>query len=112
MTCTTTCVRPSPSQAHCSVCHVTWSGITGFDRHRIDDQCRTPAEIGYVDDGRGVFRAPMTDERRQQLAALRTNADSRRGATPGTAETGPEVPRPTPADSEAAETISVGWEDA
>lgn len=26
MTCKSTCVKPSPSQAHCAVCHVTWSG--------------------------------------------------------------------------------------
>lgn len=76
MTCAPTCIQPSPAQAHCGACHITWSGITGFDQHRRDGQCLTPESIGYTRDPRGVYRAPITDERRQQLAALRGNAPS------------------------------------
>jgi hypothetical protein len=32
--------------AHCSVCHVSFSGVNTFDRHRKDGACRTPAEMG------------------------------------------------------------------
>lgn len=77
MTCTPTCVAPTPNQAHCgSGCHVTWSGVTGFDRHRRDGRCLTPDEIGYVVDSRGVYRAPITDAKRAQLAALRRRGDA------------------------------------
>lgn len=93
MTCTTTCVQPSPSQCHCGACHITFGGLSGFDRHRRDGQCLTPEAIGYVRDPRGVYRAPITDEQRQRLAALRGNAPSAVLREPQTAETGSGVGR-------------------
>jgi hypothetical protein len=99
MTCTTTCVQPSPSQAHCAAdgCHITFGAVSGFDRHRRDGQCLTPEAIGYSADARGVYRAPMSEAGRARLAQLR---DAQ------TAETSPEVHRPGLSESEAAETLS------
>lgn len=71
MSCTTSCVQPSPAQAHCGACHRTFGGVSGFDRHRRGGLCLSPAEIGYADNGRGVFREPLTDSRRKRLADLR-----------------------------------------
>lgn len=91
MSCTSTCIQPSPSQAHCGACHVTFGGITGFDRHRRDGQCLTPEAIGHTDNGRGVYRLPMTEARAAQLAAMRTDAPSGSHRTPQTAENGSGV---------------------
>jgi hypothetical protein len=60
MSCTATCVHPTPAQAHCGACHTTWSGITLFDRHRKGGDCATPdaliAEGLKIHDVRGVWR--------------------------------------------------------
>jgi len=32
--------------AHCASCHVTFTGVSGFDAHRKADQCRRPGEVG------------------------------------------------------------------
>lgn len=34
MSCTKTCVAPTPAQAHCPVCHITFGGVRLFDAHR------------------------------------------------------------------------------
>lgn len=56
-----TCVAPSPSQAHCggAGCHITFGGVTGFDKHRKDGRCLPPASIGLVADAHGVWRKPL-----------------------------------------------------
>lgn len=108
MSCTTTCIQPSPSQAHCGACHVTFGGVSGFDRHRRDGQCLTPEAIGHADNGRGVFRAPMDERQRARLAALNPDAASALQATRGTAETGPGVPEVGVAISKPAKSISGG----
>ncbi|TWS23186.1 hypothetical protein FK268_12770 [Tsukamurella sputi] len=33
---------------HCPTCHCTFSGITAFDRHRVDEQCVTPGLRGLI----------------------------------------------------------------
>ena len=33
---------------HCPTCHLTFTGVTHFDKHRKDGQCRKPADIGLV----------------------------------------------------------------
>jgi hypothetical protein len=58
MACGPACVAPTPSQAHCSVCHTTFGGPTGFDKHRRHGVCADPATLGMADDGRGVWRKP------------------------------------------------------
>jgi len=37
---------------HCKVCHETFSGITAFDKHRVNGKCRPPAEVGLVESKR------------------------------------------------------------
>lgn len=61
MTCTPTCVRPTPSQAHCAVCHLTYGGVYGFDAHRRDGRCLDPASLGMAPDDSGVWRRPAPD---------------------------------------------------
>ncbi len=51
------CKMPTPSQAHCSVCHRTFSGVWGFDKHRRNGVCLDPAELGMVEAGQ-VWRSP------------------------------------------------------
>lgn len=62
MSCRTTCIQPSPSNAHCSACHHTFSGITAFDRHRRAGACLSPLTIGLHADRRGVWRHPGPDD--------------------------------------------------
>jgi len=45
MPCIKSCIRPTPSQAHCSVCHETFGSVSGFDRHRRGGQCLDPNTI-------------------------------------------------------------------
>lgn len=110
MSCTTACVAPSPSQAHCSACHTTFGGVAAFDAHNVGGRCRPPAEIGCVDNGHGVYRVPLTDAKRAQLAALRQRGDapSARPVEPQAAETGSVVGGDTPSDSDPAESRSGG----
>lgn len=35
------------NRAHCSICHRTFGGITGFDKHRDNEECLEPETIGY-----------------------------------------------------------------
>lgn len=39
MNCTDTCLKPKGRQAHCATCHVTFTGPTWFDLHRIGGKC-------------------------------------------------------------------------
>ncbi len=34
------------AQAHCGVCHDTFSGVTAFDRHRSNGKCKSPDTVG------------------------------------------------------------------
>lgn len=64
MACTTSCVFPTPAQAHCPACHHTFSGVWLFDRHRFgpvqDRCCYSPGAIPNHPaalDRRGVWRS-------------------------------------------------------
>lgn len=47
------------AMAHCSACHRTFSGVSGFDQHRLRGVCVNPAERGLVLDQQvGVWRSP------------------------------------------------------
>ena len=70
MTCTPSCKKPSPAQAHCSACHRTFGGVTGFDAHRREGACLDPSGLGMADNG-GVWRMPMTEAARARLEATR-----------------------------------------
>lgn len=56
-----TAVRPTPSQAHCTVCHETFGGVTGFDNHRKDGWCHNPATLSMTQDDGGVWRRPRPE---------------------------------------------------
>lgn len=56
MSCRATCIQPSPTNAHCSACHHTFSGVTAFDRHRRGGACLRPLAIGLHADRKGVWR--------------------------------------------------------
>lgn len=88
MSCTSTCVRPTPSQAHCAAghCHRTFGSVSAFDRHRRGGECLHPEEVG-MQERNGVWRAPVDERQRERLAAMRADAPSASHRTPQTAET-------------------------
>lgn len=76
MACTTTCVQPSPSQAHCgSGCHRTFGSVSGFDRHRRAGQCLDPSTFtGHAAmhlDRNGIWRYDGGHRRAMAHAAHR-----------------------------------------
>jgi hypothetical protein len=106
MTCTDTCVRPSPSQAHCSSCHITLSGVTGFDAHRRGGRCLDPATItkdgGMRLDWNGIWR--------WNGRTPNPHARSARERAPQTAARTPLVARDVLAPSEPSQTLYGGLE--
>lgn len=72
--CSDSCRRPSPSQAHCGACHTTFGGVSGFDRHRRGGECLAPAGLGFVERDR-VWRAPLDEGGRERLASVRGIVD-------------------------------------
>lgn len=93
MPCTTTCVQPSPRNAHCAVCHITLSGVSAFDRHRRAGGCVDPAALGFVKDRRGIWRYPAPDP-------------TARIIWPQRAESGSGVPESTPEDADGPEGLT------
>lgn len=50
MSCTTQCPKLGATRAaHCSVCHLTFSGVRYFDDHRKGRQCKKPASLGLTE---------------------------------------------------------------
>jgi hypothetical protein len=78
--CRDTCQRPTQSQAHCSVCHVTLGGPWAFDRHRRGGECVDPASLGLVERA-GVWREPMDDAALDRKRAFRVAAAAADGRT-------------------------------
>lgn len=58
----------SPKYAHCSGCHVTFTSVTGFDKHRSPvgehGACLLPVEAGLVERKPGVWSFPPDPNRR------------------------------------------------
>lgn len=80
--CGDTCRRPTGgSQAHCSVCHRTFGGVSQFDRHRRDGWCLDPTTLGFVDHG-GLWTTPEGHAKRAQLTEDRRAARARKTTTP------------------------------
>lgn len=86
------------AQCHCSACHNTFGGISNFDRHRYNGECRRPEDIGLAIGARGVWSEPFswqregdTDERVADLLAAFAHAEER-GVT--------RRPDPPPTDDE------------
>lgn len=76
MPCSVTCLRPSPTQAHCTVCHLTFGSVTGFDRHRRHGVCLDPLALGFAPDDRGVWRIPMAAVEVERRRAARLSPAS------------------------------------
>jgi hypothetical protein len=95
MPCIKSCIKPTPSQAHCSVCHETFGSVRGFDRHRRGGQCLDPTEItGIHRTDTGIWRFDGGQNRADAHSAL--------PGTPQKAEQ-PELVRtdtPEPLDAE------------
>lgn len=102
--CLADCVRPTPSQAHCSVCHETFAGPTLFDAHCRGDvearYCLDPEEMTdrgepLRKDVRGVWRS----------GAVRPETGS---VEPQTADESSVVAEPTAEDTEPVEALTGG----
>ena len=88
MTCLAICIPPTPSQAHCGNCHVTFGSVSGFDRHRRGGECLDPATIpGIHRTATGIWRFDGGQNR--------ADAHSRSSGEPQTAENASGVPAPT-----------------
>lgn len=57
------------SRAHCSACHLTFTGVSAFDRHRgADGECLLPPNLGMVLREGGIWGAPaMTPEQAAEI---------------------------------------------
>ena len=92
--CMPSCIKPTPAQAHCSVCHETFGSVSGFDRHRRGGQCLDPTTIpGIHRNERGIWRFDGGHNR--------AIAHSSASGTPQTAERAELVPDSTPEPLEA-----------
>lgn len=65
--CDARCTAPTPAQAHCTVCHVTFGGVSNFDLHRRGGLCLTPESLSLIE-RRGVWRSEMDAERLEVLS--------------------------------------------
>lgn len=65
------CVKPTTAQAHCSVCHETFSRVSNFDRHRKDGWCQDPTTVGLVLHEARVWRGQGPDGAAQERMELR-----------------------------------------
>lgn len=101
MSCTTACHSPTPSQAHCGVCHRTYGSVTEFDRHRRSawptGACPDPASLDLVERS-GVW---ASQERHQKMARLH-------GARSAAREDAAPAPRVDAQSDQTPGTRSVG----
>jgi hypothetical protein len=65
------CVVPTASQAHCTVCHSTFGGVTGFDKHRKDGWCLNPVTLKMALNDRGVWRTVPTEADLKRFKEMR-----------------------------------------
>lgn len=77
--CTSDCKAPTPFQAHCSLCHLTFGGITGFDLHRRGGQCSHPSTFDYVERDQ-VWREEMDQHK---IEMFRNRVKGTRGKKSG-----------------------------
>lgn len=66
MACGQECGAVTPAQAHCSACHRTFGGVSGFDRHRRGGVCLDPEGLGMTLKG-SVWRTAMDAEALNRL---------------------------------------------
>lgn len=86
MSCEPSCIRPTPSQAHCPTCHRTFGGVRGFDDHRHNGTCLDPTTKGYVRSASGIWRTPMTEEYAARVQRMSTERRNSARGTRGTPE--------------------------
>lgn len=60
-TCGRELCRPGTNIAHCTVCCVTFGGLSGFDRHRKNGVCLRPETIGLTLSQYGYWVRKMED---------------------------------------------------
>lgn len=65
--CRDNCVQPRGRQAHCTVCHATFTTVANFDKHRRNGHCTDPATLGMTANDRGVWRIPMPEDVRERM---------------------------------------------
>jgi hypothetical protein len=100
MNCTNACVQPSPSNAHCASCHLTFGSVRGFDLHRRGGGCRYPGNLRMHLDAGGRWRMDgWTPD---------AHAPAAPAVEPQAAENGSGVGPGTLGVPEAAETIPWG----
>jgi hypothetical protein len=95
VTCTSTCIQPSPSNAHCGACHTTFGAVSGFDRHRRGGECYGPALTTMHRDRNGIWRMDGRDPR--------ADAHSADAVEPQSDETPSVVPECGSGDPDASE---------
>lgn len=75
MGCTDECRKPNGKQAHCGACHVTFSVVSHFDRHRKGSVCATPTSIGMTKGVTGVWARYGVSGGRQWWAQKHTEVE-------------------------------------
>ncbi len=73
--CREDCTIIGPVQAHCTVCHQTFTGTPTFDRHRRDGGCLNPADLGLTK-VRHLWATPEGHAKRAHMADVRPNRPS------------------------------------
>jgi hypothetical protein len=65
MSCNERCGTPHGAQAHCAICHTTFTGAGLFARHQNVDYsrkpmilCRSPQSLGLIKDAGGAWGTP------------------------------------------------------
>jgi hypothetical protein len=56
---------------HCSMCHLTFTSIRGFDFHRLAGECRTADDLtekGYLPNDEGQWRKPAPPDLHERLS--------------------------------------------
>ncbi|WP_425457709.1 hypothetical protein [Catellatospora sichuanensis] len=72
------CRTPRGQEAHCTVCHNSFSGVTYFDDHRQEGYCLSPVTRGLIrqDD---LWASPEGHEQRRASAERMAKARAGRG---------------------------------
>lgn len=64
------CRPPTPTQAHCAVCHETFGTPSAFLAHRVDGACVHPVML-CMSNASGVWRTAMEEAAAARLAQMR-----------------------------------------
>lgn len=76
--CAVDCPAVKGLEAHCTVCHNTFSGVTYFDAHRSDGYCHNPASLGLqLQDA--LWATPEGHEARKAASERMATARAGRG---------------------------------